>query len=248
MLNKPFKSTIKKAYTISAADDVTAHIAAGGSASSYSMDKHIGALRNNGLAWVMAGWERMRQLETSVLAGYKDAGTLRAFDPTFQRRAANELERLFNTAAQPEADDAEAGSNEELEAFSDHSEEDSEDEGWAADRGLDVVQTALRTKLRNSPPAKQTSGRHSRSSTTSTVMRLSQTGMLLSQTSQSTAQGTTTPAHPQPPMTKTAETASESDDLACGRKPDSCFSQLVAIECCCILARAMFGLIHEWQT
>ena len=151
VLNKPFKSTIKKAYTISAADDVTAHIAAGGSASSYSMDKHIGALRNNGLAWVMAGWERMRQLETSVLAGYKDAGTLRAFDPTFQRRAANELERLFNTAAQPEADDAEAGSNEELEAFSDHSEEDSEDEGWAADRGLDVVQTALRTKLRNQP-------------------------------------------------------------------------------------------------
>ncbi len=53
----------------------------------YKLDLSVGRLRDEGIHWIYAGWERIKGMQRSVLDGYAKAGTLQIFEEGMRHRA-----------------------------------------------------------------------------------------------------------------------------------------------------------------
>jgi len=87
-LNKPFKNAIRQRFCDWSASLVAEQVKSGIAPKDCKLDLSIGRLRDEGIHWIYAGWERMNGMQRNVLDGYAKAGTLQIFEEGTWHRAA----------------------------------------------------------------------------------------------------------------------------------------------------------------
>ncbi len=88
VLNKPFKNVVRQQFCDWLASLVAEHVKSGIAPKDYKLDLSVGHLRDKGIHWIYAGWERIKGMQRSVLDGYAKAGTLQIFEEGTRHRAA----------------------------------------------------------------------------------------------------------------------------------------------------------------
>ncbi len=80
VLNKPFKNAVRQRFCDWSASLVAEQVKSGIAPKDCKLDLSIGRLRDEGIHWIYAGWERIKGMQRSVLDGYAKAGTLQIFE------------------------------------------------------------------------------------------------------------------------------------------------------------------------
>ncbi len=88
VLNKPFKNDVRQWFYDWSASLVAEQVKSGIAPKDYNLDLFVGRLRDEGIHWIYAGWERIKGMQCSVLNGYAKAGTLQIFEEGMRHRAA----------------------------------------------------------------------------------------------------------------------------------------------------------------
>jgi hypothetical protein len=88
ILNKPFKNAVRQRFCYWSASLVAEQVKSGIAPKDCKLDLSVGCLRDEGIHWIYAGWERIKGMQHSVLDGYAKAGTLQIFEEGTQHRAA----------------------------------------------------------------------------------------------------------------------------------------------------------------
>jgi hypothetical protein len=123
------------------------------------LDLSVGRLRDEGIHWIYAGWERIKGMQRSVLDGYAKAGTLQIFEEGTRHWAVAACAQLGLQTELPRASAAElAHANEVLvedeEEADDDNDSDAESElsngssdaEWDSDFELPANKLSMRLK------------------------------------------------------------------------------------------------------
>ena len=93
VLNKPFKDAVKQSFQNWSKDQIMVQLEEGIAASDCVIDLSLGTIRRESVTWIMTAWTHVQKMESSVLAGLESAGSLKVFEPGFQREAAKQQEK-----------------------------------------------------------------------------------------------------------------------------------------------------------
>ncbi len=88
VLNKPFKNAVHQRFYDWSASLEAEQVKSGIAPKDYKLDLSVGRLRDEGIHWIYAGWERIKGMQHNVLDGYAKVGTLQIFEEGTQHRAA----------------------------------------------------------------------------------------------------------------------------------------------------------------
>jgi len=88
VLNKPFKNAVRQRFCDWSASFVAEQVKSGIAPKDCKLDLSVGRLRDEGIHWIYAGWERIKGMQRSVLDGYAKASTLQIFEEGMRHRAA----------------------------------------------------------------------------------------------------------------------------------------------------------------
>ncbi|KAL6751410.1 hypothetical protein V8C86DRAFT_3177499 [Haematococcus lacustris] len=94
-INRPFKHHIKQSFIQDSVQQITSQLDAGTATEDTKLDLSGKYLKPLSLVWAVAAHQHINGKSDLVLSGYKNAGTLRAFDDSYQRAAMTEMGRLF---------------------------------------------------------------------------------------------------------------------------------------------------------
>ncbi|GFH32369.1 uncharacterized protein HaLaN_31579 [Haematococcus lacustris] len=94
-INRPFKHHIKQSFIQDSVQQITSQLDAGTAAGDTKLDLSGRYLKPLSLMWAVGAHQHIHGMSDLVLSGYKNAGTLRAFDDSYQRAAMTEMGRLF---------------------------------------------------------------------------------------------------------------------------------------------------------
>ncbi|KAJ9527130.1 hypothetical protein QJQ45_025180, partial [Haematococcus lacustris] len=94
-INRPFKHHIKQSFIQDSVQQITSQLDAGTAAEDTKLDLSGKYLKPFSLVWAVAAHQHINSMSDLVLSGYKNAGTVRAFDDSYQRAAMTEMGRLF---------------------------------------------------------------------------------------------------------------------------------------------------------
>ncbi len=87
VLNKSFKNAIRQRFCDWSASLVAEQVKSGIAPKDCKLDLSVGCLRDKGIHWIYAGWERIKGMQRNVLDGYAKAGTLQIFEEGMRHRA-----------------------------------------------------------------------------------------------------------------------------------------------------------------
>ncbi len=159
ILNKLFKSAVRQRFCEWSASLVAEQVKSGIAPKDCKLNLSVGRLRDEGIHWIYAGWERIKGMQRSVLDGYAKAGTLQIFEEGTRHRAAATCAQLGLQTELPRASAAElAHANEvpaedEEEAYDDNdSDAESElssgslDAKWDSDFELPADKLSMRLR------------------------------------------------------------------------------------------------------
>jgi hypothetical protein len=88
VLNKPFKNVVRQQFCDWSASLVAEQVKSGIAPKDCKLDLSVGRLRDEGIHWIYAGWERIKGMQRNVLDGYTKVGTLQIFEEGMRHRAA----------------------------------------------------------------------------------------------------------------------------------------------------------------
>ncbi len=88
VLNKPFKNVVCQRFCDWSASLVAEQVKSGIAPKDCKLDLSIGRLRDEGIHWIYAGWERIKGIQRRMLDGYAMASTLQIFEEGTWHRAA----------------------------------------------------------------------------------------------------------------------------------------------------------------
>jgi len=80
ILNKPFKNAVHQRFCDWLASLVAEQVKSGITPKDCKLDLSVDHLRDEGIHWIYAGWERIKGMQCSVLDGYAKANTLQIFE------------------------------------------------------------------------------------------------------------------------------------------------------------------------
>ncbi len=159
VLNKPFKNAVRQQFCDWSASLVAEQVKSGIAPKDYKLDLSVSRLRDEGIHWMYAGWERIKGMQRSVLDGYAKAGTLQIFEEGTRHRAAaacaqlglqTELSRasaaeLAHANEVPAEDEEEADDDNDSDAESELSSGSSDAE-WDSDFELPADKLSMRLR------------------------------------------------------------------------------------------------------
>jgi hypothetical protein len=159
VLNKPFKNVVHQRFCNWSASLVAEQVKSGIAPKDCKLDLSVGRLRDEGIHWIYAGWERIKGMQRSVLDGYAKAGTLQIFEEGMRHRAVaacaqlglqTELPRalaaeLAHANEVPAEDEEEADDDNDSDAESELSSGSSDAE-WDSDFELPVDKLSMRLR------------------------------------------------------------------------------------------------------
>jgi hypothetical protein len=93
-LNKPFKNVVRQRFCDWSASLMAEQVKSGIAPKDCKLDLSVGRLRDEGIHWMSASWERIKGMQRSVLDGYAKASTLQIFEEGTRHRAAATCARL----------------------------------------------------------------------------------------------------------------------------------------------------------
>jgi len=76
ILNKPFKNAIRQRFYDWSASLVAEQVKLGIAPKDCKLDLSVDRLRDEGIHWIYAGWERIKGMQRTVLDGYAKVSTL----------------------------------------------------------------------------------------------------------------------------------------------------------------------------
>ncbi len=88
VLNKPFKNAVRQRFCDWSASLVVEQVKSGIAPKDCKLDLSVSRLRDEGIHWIYAGWERIKGMQRSVLDGYAKVSTLQIFEERTRHRAA----------------------------------------------------------------------------------------------------------------------------------------------------------------
>ncbi len=159
VLNKPFKNVVRQRFCDWSASLMAEQVKSGIAPKDCKLDLSVGRLRDEGIHWIYAGWERIKGMQRSMLDGYAQAGTLQIFEEGTRHWAAaacaqldlqTELSRvstakLAHANEVPAEDEEEANDDNDSNAKSELSNGSSDAE-WDSDFELHVDKLSMRLR------------------------------------------------------------------------------------------------------
>lgn len=127
VLNKPFKNAVRQRFCDWSASLVAEQVKSGIAPKDCKLDLSVGRLRDEGIHWIYAGWERIKGMQHSVLDGYAKAGTLQIFEEGTRHRAAAVCAQLDLQTELPRASVAELAHANEVPAEDEEEADDDND-------------------------------------------------------------------------------------------------------------------------
>jgi len=127
VLNKPFKNAVRQRFCDWSASLVAEQVKSGIAPKDCKLDLSIGRLRDEGIHWIYAGWERMNEMQRNVLDGYAKAGTLQIFEEGMRHRATAVCAQLGLQTELPRACAAELAHANEVPAEDEEEADDDND-------------------------------------------------------------------------------------------------------------------------
>ncbi len=159
ILNKPLKNVVRQRFCDWSTSLVAEQVKSGIAPKDCKLDLSVGCLRDEGIHWIYAGWERINGMHRNVLDGYAKAGTLQIFEEGTRHLAATacvqlglqtELSRtstaeLAHANEVPAEDEEEADDDNDSDAESELSSKLSDAE-WDSDFELPVDKLSMRLR------------------------------------------------------------------------------------------------------
>jgi hypothetical protein len=127
VLNKPFKNAVRQRFCDWSASLVAEQVKSGIAPKDCKLDLSVGRLRDKGIHWIYAGWERIKGMQRSVLDGYAKAGTLQIFEEGTWHQAAAACAQLGLQTELPRASATELAHANELHAEDEEEADDNND-------------------------------------------------------------------------------------------------------------------------
>jgi hypothetical protein len=87
VLNKSFKNAVRQRFCDWSASLMAKQVKSGIAPKDCKLDLSVGRLRDKGIHWIYAGWERIKGMQRSVLDGYAKASTLQISEEGTRHRA-----------------------------------------------------------------------------------------------------------------------------------------------------------------
>ncbi|KAJ9528983.1 hypothetical protein QJQ45_000540 [Haematococcus lacustris] len=94
-INRPFKHNIKQSFIQDSVQQISKQLHDGAIPAATKLDLSSSYLKPLSLMWALTAHQHISGMSDLVLSGYKNAGTLRAFDVSYQQAAVSEMQRLF---------------------------------------------------------------------------------------------------------------------------------------------------------
>ncbi|KAJ9511411.1 hypothetical protein QJQ45_029919 [Haematococcus lacustris] len=94
-INRPFKHNIKQSFIQDSVQQISKQLHDGAIPAATKLDLSSSYLKPLSLMWALTAHQHISGMSDLVISGYKNAGTLRAFDVSYQQAAVSEMQRLF---------------------------------------------------------------------------------------------------------------------------------------------------------
>ncbi|KAJ9509508.1 hypothetical protein QJQ45_001946 [Haematococcus lacustris] len=94
-INRPFKHSIKQSFIQDSVQQISKQLHDGATPTATKLDLSSSYLKPLSLTWALTAHQRISGMSDLIHSAYKKAGTLRAFDVSYQQAAVSEMQRLF---------------------------------------------------------------------------------------------------------------------------------------------------------
>ncbi|MGQ3192895.1 hypothetical protein, partial [Neoaquamicrobium sediminum] len=94
-INRPFKHNIKQSFIQDSVQQISKQLHDGAIPAATKLDLSSSYLKPLSLMWAFTAHQHISGMSDLVISGYKNAGTLRTFDVSYQQAAVSEMQRLF---------------------------------------------------------------------------------------------------------------------------------------------------------
>ncbi len=127
VFNKSFKNAVRQRFCDLSTSLVAEQVKSGIAPKDYKLDLSISRLRDKGIHWIYAGWERIKGMQHNVLDGYAKVGTLQIFEEGTRHRAVAACAQLGLQTELPRASTAELAHANEVPAEDEEEANDNND-------------------------------------------------------------------------------------------------------------------------